>query len=691
MKKRIKGAARILVAAIIVLTGCLPLPTRSGRFSPSARAAAAKPAAALSTSQGDQAVQQLKQQGLYDSLEEAVAAARYELRWEDQPALGGLPAAYHASNPAQRLSAYFTPAELHLAPHKKSKDAGTDGQTSKQAEWRATMKLIGHGYGDNLVAAGAAEIAARGHRIEYRREWPPLTEWYVNKAGGLEQGFTLAAPPGARGEGDRLRVALELTGDLRPELAEGGQAIALKQADGELALRYSNLFATDANGRALPSQMKLSERNVILEVDDVNAVYPVTIDPTFTQQQILNASDGAGDDYFGSSVAMTGDTVVVGAPFDDILSNANRGSAYVFVRSGTSWSQQAKLLADDGVANDGFGSSVALSGSMVNGVPTLTVVVGAKYRTEGSNMWQGAAYVFVRSGTSATWIQQQKLIGPGTGDAWDRFGSSVAIDGDTMLIGSPEDDVGSNTYQGSVHIYIRSNGMWNWNQMLLASDGAGYDDFGASIALNGSTGRLLVGAPGADIGSNAGQGAAYVFVRSGTTWSEQSKLTANDGAAGDLFGSAVAIESGRLVVGAPFDDIGANQSQGSAYVFVLSGSTWSQQQKLIAADGVAYDYFGGSVAITSNFSMRLVVVGVPDDDIGANADQGSAYAFTQNFNSTTWSQQPKLTATSGGAGDRFGQAVAVPPVSAQYVAVGAPSDDIGANREQGSAYVFLIN
>ena len=272
------------------------------------------------------------------------------------------------------------------------------------------------------------------------------------------------------------------------------------------------------------------------------------------QQAQLTAADASAGDQFGYSVALLGDTAVVGACYDNVGGNTYRGSAYVFVRSGGVWTQQQQLTASDGAAGDYFGYSVAISGG--------SVVVSAPGNNAGA-IDQGSAYVFVRSGT--TWSQQQKLI---------------------------------------------------------AADGAASDWFGWSVALSGET--AVVGAYADDVGANAGQGSASVFVRSGTTWSEQQKLTAADGAAGDTFGCSVAISGDTAVVGASSDTVGANAGQGSAYVFARSGSTWSQQQKLTAADGAADDFFGCSVTV----SAGTAVVSAYADDIGANANQGSAYVFT---------------------------------------------------------------
>lgn len=489
-------ARKLTVAAIISgLAAWLPLPALHVPSSASARAAN-RPSAALPALQGEKAVEQLKEQGLYDSLQDALAAARYELRWEEQPALRHLPPSYHAPNPAQRLNAYFTSQGLHLAPQRASREAAEINRASDQAEWQAEMRLIGYGYGESLLSVGPAELVAEDNRIEYRRRGLLLTEWYINKADGLEQGFTIETPPGVKPEGGRLRLALEMSGDLRAELAEEGRAIALKQADGDAVMRYGELHAYDAQGQSLPAEMKVSEGRVVLEVEDGGAVYPVTIDPLFTQQQKLTANDGAAQDSFGYSVAISGDTAVVGAPRHYIGSNGWQGSAYVFVCTGTSWIRQQKLTASDGADGDHFGISVAISDD--------TVVVGAHADDTGSNTDQGSAYVFVGSG--ATWSHQQKLTAS-DGARTDRFGYSVAISGETVVVGAPYDNIGSNGLQGSAYMFVRSGASWSQQEKLTASDGAAADQFGSSVAISRNT--VVVGASGDDIG----RGSAYVFAR----------------------------------------------------------------------------------------------------------------------------------------------------------------------------------
>jgi len=175
------------------------------------------------------------------------------------------------------------------------------------------------------------------------------------------------------------------------------------------------------------------------------------------------------------------------------------------------------------------------------------------------------------------------------------------------------------------------------------------------------------------------RGSAYVFIRSGTVWTEQQKLVAADGVDNDQLGQWVALSGDTVVAGAYDDDVGANVDQGSAYVFTRSGGVWTQQQQLTAADGAAGDQFGGSVAVVGD----TAVVTASSDDVGANADQGSAYVFTRS--GTVWTQQQQLTASDGAAGDAFGASAAI---SGDTAVVGAYTDDVGANTDQGSAYVF---
>jgi nucleoside-specific outer membrane channel protein Tsx len=267
----------------------------------------------------------------------------------------------------------------------------------------------------------------------------------------------------------------------------------------------------------------------------------------------LTASDGAADDQFGYSVAIAGDYALVGARFDDDK-GVDSGSAYIFKRDGTSWNQQAKLTASDGAAGDRFGYSVAIAGEYA--------LVGALY-DDDKGVNSGSAYIFKRDGTS--WNQQAKLTAS-DGAAGDQFGWSVAIAGDYALVGALYDaDKGVNS--GSAYIFKRDGISWNQQAKLTASDGAAGDQFGHSVAIAGE--YALVGAH-LDDDNGTDSGSAYIFKRDGTSWNQQAKLTASDGAAGDQFGYSVAIAGDYALVGARLDDDNGSAS-GSAYIYMLRG------------------------------------------------------------------------------------------------------------------------
>ncbi len=303
------------------------------------------------------------------------------------------------------------------------------------------------------------------------------------------------------------------------------------------------------------------------------------------QQQKLAATDGAGRDGFGSAVATSNDTIVVGAWGDDNF----RGSAYVFVRNNGIWVEQQKLVASDGAFGDRFGFSLAMSAD--------TIVIGAFADDDDgvAPFFRGSAYVFDR--TDHGWIERQKLT-PSDGLGGEFFGRSVAIDGDTIVIGAEFDDINA-TFddRGSAYVFARIGGTWWEQQKLTATDGATQDQFGASVAVSGNT--IVVGAESGDLGVGANQGSAYVFTRSGNVWTQHQKLTAGDGSPGDKFGFSVAIRGDTIAIGTDADDVGTNVDQGSLYLFVRDGGVWVEHMKLVAEDGSAGDRFGQSVAIDS--------------------------------------------------------------------------------------------
>jgi hypothetical protein len=312
------------------------------------------------------------------------------------------------------------------------------------------------------------------------------------------------------------------------------------------------------------------------------------------QQQKLIAGDGGSFDLFGYAVAISGSTMVLGAYKDDVGSNVDQGSAYVFERQGDQWVEKAKLTASDGAAADEFGVATAIAGK--------TIVVSARGDDVGGNVEQGSVYVFERQG--GIWVEQQKLIAS-DGGAGDIFGESIALNGSTLVIGAEFDDIAGNNEQGSAYVFERRGGTWSEQQKLTASDGSAGGVLGASVGISDST--IVV----------SSLGAAYVFERHGGNWIEEQKLTATDASVSDFFAYPVAVSGSTIVVGAHRH----NANQGAAYVFRQEGGAWVQTQKLVASDAQAGDGFGRTVVTHGG----LIMVGAPFDE---NPDQGSAYLFT---------------------------------------------------------------
>ena len=373
------------------------------------------------------------------------------------------------------------------------------------------------------------------------------------------------------------------------------------------------------------------------------------------EEEKLLPLNGSTDENFGISDCIDENLTIVGTPFDSENGTLS-GSAYIFTYSDINWSQQVKLLPLDGSTGDRFGWSVSIDGDYA--------IVGSFGKAD-FGYYSGSAYIFARSGSN--WTQQAKLLAS-DGATGDFFGWSVSIDGDYAIIGAyGDDDYGFSS--GSAYIFIRSGSNWTQQAKLLASDGAAGDRFGWSVSINGD--YALVGAHNSD----GYQGSAYIFKRTNSTWIEQQNLTTNSN---NGFGYSVSINGDYVIVGAPVDGDNGHYS-GSAYVFTRMGSNWTQQAKLLASDGAAEDNFGCSVSIHEN---NVVVGAEGDDDNGEKS--GSAYVFKRT--GSNWLQQSKLISMDGAAGDYFGACVSI---NGNHTISGAKGDDDNGN-ESGSAYVFIM-
>ena len=393
--------------------------------------------------------------------------------------------------------------------------------------------------------------------------------------------------------------------------------------------------------------------------DKTDIVFPFDWTAT-TQQAKLTSADVAAGDMNGQNVSISGTTIAVGGGGND-EPGSDSGAAYVFTRSGTSWSQQAKLVASDAEANDYFGHTIAIDGD--------TIVVGARGEDTGGS-YSGAAYVFTRSGTS--WSQQAKLQASDKA-ANDEFGWNVAIDGDTIVVGALYEDAAASN-AGAAYVFTRSGTTWSQQAKIVSSDIQANDYFGNDVGISGDT--VVVTAFAEDTGGSLA-GAAYVFTRSGTSWSQQAKLQASDKAEGDEFGISVGISGDSVIVGA-HKQHGGEGFEGAAYIFARSGTSWSQQAKLVASDKQTGDYFGVSVDIDTD----NVIVGAHQEDTTAS-DAGAAYVFTRS--GTSWTQAKKLQASDAEATDKFAYRVGI---DGGYAVAGTYLEDTGGTSA-GSAYAFI--
>ncbi|MAV76072.1 MAG: hypothetical protein CL691_05580, partial [Cellvibrionales bacterium] len=383
-------------------------------------------------------------------------------------------------------------------------------------------------------------------------------------------------------------------------------------------------------------------------------------DPTTPLENKLTASDGNQNDYFGMSVSIDGDTVLIGADGDDDNGNKS-GSAYVYTHSNGVWTQQQKLTASDGAENDYFGHSVSIDGD--------TALIGAW----GDDYRQGSAYLFVRS--NGVWSEQQKLTAS-DGTFSDYFGDEVSLDSDTALIGAhmDDDDINGGYNSGSAYVFVRSNGVWSEQQKLIANDATQNDKFGIDVSLNGDT--AVIGAPlDDDNGDNSGS--AYIFVRSNGIWTQQQKLTASDGAERETFGYGISLDGDTAFIGSYGDN---TYYSGSAYVFVRSNGVWSELQKLIASDIAEFQYFGNRISLNGDTAL---ISAYGDDDNGISS--GSAYVFVRS--NGVWSEEQKLTAIDGFENDIFGRSVSI---DGNTAVIGAYWGD-GISTDSGSAYIFPLS
>ncbi len=552
-----------------------------------------------------------------------------------------------ADNPAQRFATTFSADGVHVAP--------ANGPVfSLHATEIATV--------NGTIAVAAAQPIIAGSRVEYRHDG--MTEWYVNGPRGLEQGFTIAASPAGA---DQFTVSLAITGDV-PTQADNGLMIG--------DLRYSGLTVTDAAGATLPAHLDLADGTIRIAVDAAGAQWPVTVDPLVAQASLAPQTPLGNTTYaFGQSTAIAiangTTTIVVGAPSELIGTQNEQGAVYVFTGSGGTYTQRARLTASDGVRQNRFGQSVAVT---ISG-GTTTVAVGTFNVSK--------AYVY----TSGGGAYAETLLVPPDPTNGDAFGLGVAAvtnGGATIIAVTAHGHTAvPNTGQGTVYLFSGSGTSFPLQFELNSPNPSAYG-FGTSVALvsNGGTNTLAVGISNYSISPNGYEiGGVMVFTGSGTSY-RAATLTAADNRPNvrSHFGAALAIGVLNGVTTVVISDPPSGDQYhgpGAVYVFAGSGTSYTTTTKLTDANGGLYDNFGVSVAVGYSYSQTLVAVGAP----GKNGNTGNAtdgvLIFTQTGASYAQSSLPEV---NGFAGDYYGYSVAMQAVSnGDPVVVGGASNNLGSS------------
>ena len=519
----------------------------------------------------------------------------------------------------------------------------------------------------------------------------------------------LAATDGANGEEFGYSVAVDgnvaVVGARKDTGFTGAAYIFTKDSGADSWTQQAKLTASNISaGAQLGQSVDIDDDTVLVGAfadDGRTGSAFVFVKPALgwtdaTETQKLTASDGGGDDEFGSSVAVDGDTVVIGAPGDNHVDGNSTlndaGSAYVFTRNGSGvWNQAANLTASDPSLDDNFGDSVAVEGD--------TVVAGSSENQPfGSDDKTGSAYIFIKPAGGWADGNETALLTASDGEDGDLFGDSVAVDGDTVVVGAYREGLSS----GSAYVFTKPAGSWvdgTETGKLTASDRASTDNLGRSVAVDGDT--VVVGAPG----ESNDAGAIYIFTKPATGWDdvdEVTKITASDGADDDEFGWAVAVDGNTVMAGAE-GGAGNTPTSGAAYILDLENNGWTD----ISGSGattISHTVTGLTTGVNYTMAIRAVnlsgngeavtVTGtpaLPDAPTGLSSAPGDGQltlSWDDPGNITIEKYQlmrllaeNKLAATDGANGDEFGYSVAV---DGNVAVVGAPK----ATGFTGAAYIF---
>jgi hypothetical protein len=554
---------------------------------------------------------------------------------------------YLAANGAHELGD-LPPAQALPASGLRSSFT-TAGATVQLGSTRLSVGLRALGYGSALARVPGVSPRIQANRARYAH--PGVVEWYLDRPTGLEQGFTVARPPSRDATGP-LTLSLALTSNARASLTAGGRTITFSRAEGS-ALVYGGLAASDARANPLHSWMELHGSRLLLRVDARGAAYPVQIDPFVQQGEKLTGAGEVGEGLFGVSVALSadGNTAIVGGGGD----NGGVGAAWVFTRSGSTWTQQGPKLTGAGEVGAGhFGRSVALSADR------NTAVIGG-YR---DNANAGALWVFTRSGS--TWTQQGPKLTGGEESGEGLLGFSLALsdDGNTALAAGG----GDNGSVGAAWVFTRSGSTWTQQApKLVGGEEVGAGHFGHDVALSGNGNVALIGG----YLDKEGQGSAWFFTRSGTTWTQQGRSSGSSGFPNGRYGSHVAL-SGDGQTALIADQVFA----GRVHVLVPSGSFWTVQALFRGPASTTVE-LGSALALSYDGNTALLGAD------GEHKKAGTAWVFQRS--GKNWSIQPggKISGSGAAGAAWFGESVALSG-DANTALVGGPEDGGGV----GAAWPF---
>jgi len=355
------------------------------------------------------------------------------------------------------------------------------------------------------------------------------------------------------------------------------------------------------------------------------------------QMKSKSATSASAYSYLGRSCDMSGDYAVAGAENDSVGANPAQGSAFVFKKVNGNWVQQARLIADDGAKDEKFGSSVAIDGSYI--------VVGAP----DGNAHMGALYVFVRSGD--TWTQQAKIV-PVGGKVFSHYGACVAIEGSTIITGAILEDINGNSDQGCAYVYTRSGTSWSLKTKVIANDGQAADAFGASVSIYGS--YIAVGATNVQV-NGVPCGAAYIFVANRVGgYTQQAKLLTNNPMGGGYFGTSISLDSNKVVVGSMYE-MNEGATTGSVHLFTRTISTWTHSKTFYPFTSSFDLHFGWNLMIKGD----MLMICASNETMGGNENQGCVYLYKYDSQHLVFSLVKRMTDNNNTQPhEGFGQSVA---------------------------------